>query len=195
MRERQSAARVLDHQRLAVLERGRAGGGITIVADSGGALEAIDHVAVEDVGDETHPAMRDQRLAVGRDDSGGFLSAMLQRIHPQVGEIGGLGMAEDAEDAAFLVEGVEVGLLGRDFDKKLLREFSLPDLASQLLAQYLAEGPRRKIWQDVLRQDFIHLRQASAQSPVRGFASTRARPRRSPLQLSTAARLTRVRSR
>jgi hypothetical protein len=27
-------------------------------------------------------------------------------------------MAEDAENAAFLVEGVEVGLLGRDFDKE-----------------------------------------------------------------------------
>ncbi len=73
-----------------------------------GAFEFRDDRAVEDVGYQSHPAMRDQRLAVGRDDSRRLLSAMLLRVETQVREVGSLGVPIHAEYSAFLVEDVEL---------------------------------------------------------------------------------------
>src|SRR5437879_12824064 len=42
--------------------------------------------------------------AVARNDPGRFLPAMLQCVKTEIGELGRLGMAEYAEDAAFVVE-------------------------------------------------------------------------------------------
>ena len=72
-----------------------------------GAFELLDDRVVEDVGDQTHPAMPDQRLAVGRNDSRRLLSAMLLRVEAEVRKVGRLGMPIHAEHAAFLVEDVE----------------------------------------------------------------------------------------
>src|SRR5260370_9016790 len=69
MRERKSAARVLDHKRLAVLEIRRTGSRVAIVANRSRAFEPVDDLGIENVGDQSHPAMRDERLAVGWDDS------------------------------------------------------------------------------------------------------------------------------
>ena len=46
-------------------------------------------------------------VAVGGGDAGALLPAMLQRIEAEVGEIRGLGVAEDPEHAAFFLELVE----------------------------------------------------------------------------------------
>src|SRR5262249_17863281 len=97
-------------QRLTILERSRPGGRIAVVADSAGPLQSRDYVAVEDVRDQSHPAMRDERLAVGGNDAGGFLSAMLQRVEPEVGQVGGFRMPVDAEHAAFLMENIKFRL-------------------------------------------------------------------------------------
>ena len=96
MRDRNSAARIFNDQRLAILDGGRAGGRVAIVPDGAGAFEFAQHVLVEDVGDQSHPAMRDQRFAVGRDDTGRLLP-MLQTVQAEICEIGGLGMPVDAE--------------------------------------------------------------------------------------------------
>ena len=45
-----------------------------------------------------------ERGAIGRDDAGRFLAAMLQSIEAQVGELGGFEMAEDAGDTAMIME-------------------------------------------------------------------------------------------
>jgi hypothetical protein len=42
--------------------------------------------------------------AVTRNDAGGFLAAMLKRVEAEIGEVGGFGMTEDAEDTTFIVE-------------------------------------------------------------------------------------------
>ena len=42
-----------------------------------------------------------EALAVEGDDAGGFLAAMLERVQAERGDRGRVGMAEDAEDAAF----------------------------------------------------------------------------------------------
>jgi hypothetical protein len=43
-------------------------------------------------------------IAVARDNAGGFLAAMLQRVKSEIGEIGGFGVAEHAEDTTFVME-------------------------------------------------------------------------------------------
>ena len=48
--------------------------------------------------------MRVELLAVARDDAGRLLPAVLQRVQAEVGHVRGLGVAEDAEDAALVVE-------------------------------------------------------------------------------------------
>ena len=56
----------------------------------------------EGVADEAEPALGMEALAVEDDDAGGFLAAMLERVQAERGDGGGVGMAEDAEHAAFL---------------------------------------------------------------------------------------------
>ena len=48
-------------------------------------------------------------LAVERDDAGGFLAAMLQGMQAERGDGRGIGMAENAEYAAFLAQPVPIG--------------------------------------------------------------------------------------
>ena len=49
-----------------------------------------------------------EALAVERDDAGGFLAAVLQRMQAERGDRRGVGMTEDAEYAAFFAEPVRV---------------------------------------------------------------------------------------
>ena len=49
-------------------------------------------------------ALGDELPAVEGDDAGGFLSAMLQRVQAEHGQRAGIGMAENAEHAALLVQ-------------------------------------------------------------------------------------------
>ena len=44
--------------------------------------------------------------AVEADDAGGFLAAMLERVQAERGQGRGIGVAEDAEHAAFLMQAV-----------------------------------------------------------------------------------------
>jgi hypothetical protein len=51
--------------------------------------------------------------AVAGDDAGGFLSAVLERVQPECCERTRVGVAEDAENAAFLAQLVVVERVGR----------------------------------------------------------------------------------
>ena len=94
-------------QRLHVAQDGAAGGGIADMADGGVAGQALDHFAAgEGVADEAEPAFGVEAAAVEGDDAGGFLAAMLEGVQAERGDGGGLGMAEDAEHAAFLAQRV-----------------------------------------------------------------------------------------
>src|SRR5690606_24517545 len=81
-------------------------------------------------------AMRAVEALVGvvGDDAPGLLPAMLQRVQPQRHEIGGLGHADHAEDAAFLVQTVTV---------EGVREKGLHGWALAFGKQGLAGGARR----------------------------------------------------
>jgi hypothetical protein len=48
--------------------------------------------------------MDEELLPIARDDARGLLTSMLERVEPQVGQVGGFVGAVDTEDAAFVVE-------------------------------------------------------------------------------------------
>ena len=96
-------------QRLHVAQHGFAGGRIAHMADRGGAGQAVDHLAPgEGVADQAEAALGMEALAVEGDDAGGFLAAMLEGVQAERGDGGGVGMAENAEHAAFLAQPVGI---------------------------------------------------------------------------------------
>ena len=90
-------------QRLHVAQDGGARGGVADMADGHIAGQALDHLAAgEGVADQAEAALGVEAAAVEGDDAGGFLAAMLEGVQSERGDGGGLGVAEDAEHAAFL---------------------------------------------------------------------------------------------
>src|SRR5260370_7182573 len=77
---------------------------IARVADGEADRELREHAGLENFFDFAHGAVDVQLFAVARDDAGGFLAAMLQRIQPEICEVRRFGMAEDAEDTTLVVE-------------------------------------------------------------------------------------------
>src|SRR6185437_3532243 len=79
------------------------------MADRGGAGQPVDHLAPrKDVADEAEPALEMEARAVERDDAGRLLAAVLQGVQAERRDGRGVGMAENAEDAAFLAQPVAV---------------------------------------------------------------------------------------
>ena len=58
----------------------------------------------EDVGHQAHSLVHVQGVAVGGDDPGRLLSAMLQRMQSEVGELFRLGMRVDGDDTTFFAK-------------------------------------------------------------------------------------------
>jgi hypothetical protein len=58
------------------------------------------------VAHETDAALGMEMLAVEADDAGSLLAPMLKRMEAKGGQSRGVGMIEDAEDAALLVQPV-----------------------------------------------------------------------------------------
>ena len=72
-------------------------------------LQAVDDLASgEVIADQAETALGVEMVAVEGDDAGGFLAAMLQGVQAERGDRCGIGMAENAEHAAFLVQAVVV---------------------------------------------------------------------------------------
>ena len=113
--DRKTATVELGEQRLHVAQDGFARGRIAHVAHRRHAGQALDHFAAgEVVADEAHPALGMEPLAVERDDAGGFLPAVLERVQTERGDRRRVGMPEDAEDAALFTQpvAVEIGVDG-----------------------------------------------------------------------------------
>ena len=109
MGDREAAAFELGEERLDVAQDRPAGRRVADMADRRGALEALDGGAVrEAVADEAELALGVEDAAVEGDDAGGFLAAMLQGVEAERDDRRGVRVAVDAEDAAFLAQGVAV---------------------------------------------------------------------------------------
>ena len=78
------------------------------MADRRAARQAAEALGAEHVGHPPHGLLDVQRRAVGGRDPGGLLAPVLERVETQVGEVGGLRVVEDAEEAALVVELVVV---------------------------------------------------------------------------------------
>src|SRR5690606_19931811 len=91
--------RVVHGDRLGVAEAGAASSRVTHVADGVDPCEAIELALGEDVDDVSHAPVRDQLLIVTGDDAGALLTAVLQRVQPEVGELGGFGVPVNSEDS------------------------------------------------------------------------------------------------
>ena len=64
---------------------------------------------VERIGDMTQRSGRADASAVGGDDAGALLTSMLERVQPEVSQVGGLGIPEDTKDTAFVLELIQHG--------------------------------------------------------------------------------------
>ncbi len=87
------------------------------MADGRVAGQPVDHFPFgKSVGDQAEPAFGMEALAVEGDDAGRLLAAVLQGVQPERGDGGGVGMIEDAEDAAFLAQpvGIEIEAFRRE---------------------------------------------------------------------------------
>jgi len=79
------------------------------MADRRIAGQAVDYLPPrKGVGDQAEAAFGMEPMAVERDDAGSLLAAVLERVQAERGDGGGVRMAENAEDAAFLAQPVVV---------------------------------------------------------------------------------------
>ena len=97
----------VDQNGLGVQQFAVAGRGVTGVANRNRSGQRCQRRFVEDVIDVAHLANEPHALAVGRGNAGAFLSAMLQRVEAQVGQLRRLRVSVDAEDTAFVAELIE----------------------------------------------------------------------------------------
>src|SRR5262245_7978182 len=120
MADREAAAVELGEQRLHVAQDGFARGGIAHVPDRRGAGQVIDHLAAgETLADEAHAALGVEPFAVEGDDARGFLAAVLEGMHAERGDRGGVRMVEDAEDAALFAQTVPVEVQAGGCDRSI----------------------------------------------------------------------------
>ena len=104
MRQRDSAFVAIHHNGLRVEQRGIAGGGITGVADGESPREAGECAFSKDIGHQAHAFVQVHVHAIGGGDASRLLTAMLQSVQSQVGELGRLRMAIDGKDATFVIK-------------------------------------------------------------------------------------------
>src|SRR5271154_259940 len=94
----------IDHDGLGVEQGFVAGCRVTSMADRNIAWKFGEYGRHENFFYFAHGPVRVQLTAVTGNDAGGFLAAMLQRIKPEIREVGRFRMAEDAEHTTFVVE-------------------------------------------------------------------------------------------
>ena len=112
MRDRHLAADAIDHERLRVLDRAGAGGGIAGVADRAAAFQSRQLGLTEHLRNKPHVFVNEKRRAgsVAGNNAGAFLAAMLKREKAVIGQDRGVRVSEHAEKPALVLR-VNVALL------------------------------------------------------------------------------------
>ena len=105
MTQRHIAVMETEDERLDVVGAAGAGSGIAHMADRPVAFESFDFTLVaEYLGQQTRSAMTDEMTVIVGDNAGTLLTTMLQRVQTEVSESGGVRVAPNAENTAFLVD-------------------------------------------------------------------------------------------
>ena len=108
---------------LGVAPRARAGGRVAHVADREMALERREPALVEDLGDQAHVLDDRDRLAVAHRDAGRLLAAVLERVEPEVRQMGDrLAGRIHAEDATGVLWAVQLGVQEKHYPMSIGRD-------------------------------------------------------------------------
>ena len=99
----------IDAQGLHILEACPARSGIAVVPDRHRAGQTCQGLLRKNICNKALPLFDIELFAVIRDNAGSFLSAMLQRVKTEIGEVRGFFMAVNTEHGTFVVE-----LIGRN---------------------------------------------------------------------------------
>ena len=86
---------------------GIAGRRISGVPDGENTAQRSQYFMAEDIGNQTHGLVLAQAFAVRGDDARRFLSAMLEGVESEIGELLRLGMGVDGDHATFFTKFVE----------------------------------------------------------------------------------------
>ena len=138
------AAVALDQVRLRVRGHGVARGRVAHVADRPVPGERVEPLRREHVVHQAHALLEADPRPVARRDARRLLAAVLQGVEPHVGEVRGLGVAEDAEEAALVVE--VVVLEGQAAERR--RPGSSGRLMSRMLASLCRPSGRPSVEPD-----------------------------------------------
>ena len=104
------------------------------MADRAVAGQRVEPLLREHVVHQAHALLEPDPLAVARRDARRLLAAVLQRVEPHVGEVRGLGVAEDAEEAALVVEVIVLEGQAAERRRPGLRSAHAPDVSIPLEA-------------------------------------------------------------
>src|SRR4029077_11128008 len=102
--KRDFALVAINHDGLGVEQSLVAGRGIARMAYGEASRQLGEYARLKNFLDFAHGAMEKEIGTVTRNDAGGFLASMLERVEAEIGEVRGFRMAEDAEHTTLVVE-------------------------------------------------------------------------------------------
>ena len=105
-----------DEERLGLADRNITRSGITNVADRTRSGKSIQACLIESVRDVAHGTFLSQLIVVRRNDTAGFLSAMLQRVHTEIRQTRSIRMSVDSKHPTLIVKFILPYLQSRDRD-------------------------------------------------------------------------------
>jgi hypothetical protein len=103
MGDRHAAFGIVHHKRLHIAQVAGAEGGVADMPDATVACDPFEFVGLENVGNQTDPAMGRKHTILAAYNACAFLATVLQRVQTQVDQFRRLGMAVYAEHAALLM--------------------------------------------------------------------------------------------
>jgi hypothetical protein len=108
VRDGDLSVRAIDQDGLRVEQAALARGRVAGVADRDMAGQRFERRLVERLGHVAHGARDPHLLAIGGADAGALLAAVLQRVEPEVGQVGRFGMPEDAKNTTLVFEFIQL---------------------------------------------------------------------------------------
>jgi hypothetical protein len=106
--DRERAERVIDRERLRVLDVCLARSGVANVSDRAITDQAIQHVRAEHIAYEAELTVHRETSIINDGDSSALLASVLQRMQPQVRQMSSFTRTKNAEHTALIVEVIVV---------------------------------------------------------------------------------------